>query len=351
MTTAAAPSPAAAPAAAPTSAPSTGANPVSSGSPVSSGAPASGAAPTAAGIAAKQASGQALTAKEQRYLYKRTREDGTAEDVDISDWKTKVKIAEKEHEVGLKQLVDGYGLKAHSLKKFEEAAALRKAVDGDKAKIQRAAEMLRDPERVMAHLEEIVGERFYDLLSERLAKRVEYERLPPKERQRLDQMTQQQKELARERAELERWKAERQRAEMETKRTRGTEVLQRWEAEAPAAFAELGVRGEKAIKTAHEWSLDVLKRAHKAGMRMTIGEARAEAAERMRDAIGSTVTGLDPNDLRAMVGDQALSRFSQAQQAALQAQPGRQAPPPEAQPTQPREERVLRPDDFRYGRV
>lgn len=343
--------PAAAPAAtpAPATAPSSGASSVAQGTPV-----ASTAQPTAAGIAAKQASGQQLTAKEQRYLYKRTREDGTAEDVDISDWKTKVKIAEKEHEVGLKQLVDGYGLKAHSLKKFEEAAALRKAVDSDKEKVKRAAEMLRDKDRVMNHLAELFNNdegALADFLAQRLAKRAEYERLPEKERRRLDQMTQQERALARERAELERWKAERQRAEMESKRTRGTEVLQRWEAEAPQAFAELGVRGEKAIKTAHEWSLDVLKRAHKAGMRMTIAEARAEAAERMRDAIGSTVSGLDPQDLRAMVGDAGLSRFSQAQQAALATQPGRQPAPAEQPPPQLREERILRPDDFRYGRV
>lgn len=275
-----------APVSAPTSAPATAApSPTASPSP----APGIGAGALSAGASssgATDAQGGAqkpLTAAEQRFLHKHHLPDGTALDVDITDFRHRLKVDGEEREVTLKELVSRYGPHVVSQKRFEAAAAEKRQAEALRQKLEQRTKALSNPETLVNYLIEQHGERAYDLLAHRLAERVKYEQLPDEERRRVDQMTHRERELrARETkaAEATRQLEAQQKAQQ---RARGEAQLKRWEAEWPMKFEALGLPNHPAVmRQATEYALETLSRAHRSQAPMTVQDAVSIAADHVR---------------------------------------------------------------------
>lgn len=299
MSEATAAAPVASPTAAPSPAPSTGAGapPPAAATPGPSGAAAPPAAP--------------LTAKEIRWAKKHKLEDGREIDVDFSDFKVPLKIDGHEKEFTLPELARVSRLERTSYKRIEEAAAKEKQLKAETERIQRTLAALKDPKQVFRFLEETFGEQVYDLMSQRVAERVKYDRLPEQERQRLDQMTAQQRQLEKERREIETFRKEKAEWEAARKREAAERQANSWKSEWPDAFQKLGLPGDEPVmRMAFNETLALLRRAKRANVPMSIAEAQKQAAEQVQGQLD------------------AAARYAAKKQAdALAAQPGRQPPP------------------------
>lgn len=326
--------PAAAPASAPTAPQSTlGVPSGPSGSPPPSGAPpvdrnAPGGAPTDAPKAG-------LSAEQKLWLkkHKHKLEDGREIeiDVDFSDHKVPLKVDGVEREFTLPELARLTRLERTSFKRIEEATKTKRELDGLRETLDRKAKALSDPEVLLTYLEETHGEKIYDLLAQRVAKRVEYERRPEPERRRIDEMTQRERQLRdRERQiALEKRRIEEHQAKQRAER--GKAQADEWRAKWPADFEALGLpRSEQVMSMAMRETVQLLRRADANKVPLTIAEAQATAAKTVREMISGVVKGSDPATLRALAGDEALSRFADARTQAIEAQPGRQVPEQQA---------------------
>lgn len=305
-------------------------------SPASAPTPATNGAPAAPQVGAPRPgapNGKPLTAAEERYLFKRAKEDGTVEDIDISDYRHKVKIDGKEHELSIRDMSRLQGLEKASFRRFEEANQLKSQVTQQTEKLKQAAAMLNDPNALLDHLEERYGEQVYGLLQERVANRIRYEKLDPRERARQDSLKTRERDFQ---TREQRIKADEARIAQEKAARRveaGKAQAAKWAEEWPHAFESKGLpQNERVIQMATERTVSYLRRAAKNNVRMSIDEAQDMAVKDVREALGGIIKGVDPAVLRQIVGDEGIAKFAGAQSAAIEAQPGRRQEPVQRQP-------------------
>lgn len=285
--------------------------------------------------------------KREPIIFKRPREDGSVEEIDIAEafesYKHRVKVDGQEIEVPFKDLEKSYERVRASMKRFEQAAAKDKEVAAREQKMAaREAEIvatLRDPAKALALVKRTLGdELFVRAISQELSERVKYERLTPEQRAEVDrrrkQETQQQR-LDRELSERKRMLDEREKkfqaAEDERMRTR-----------IRASITE-ALTAAKLPTNDHVIGLVASKRAAamRAGASMTMEEAIGEVRGELRELFGAF--GSDPEQLREMVGDDGAEALRRAELAKLEQQPGRRQQPPvkAPAPAAPKRRRTL----------
>lgn len=249
--------------------------------------------------------------------------------------KYKVKWGDQEGEVDESELISGYQRAKASAKKFEEAAAMRKAVEAKEQRIREFADALeRDPEAV---LENLLGARLDEIAEARMIRRYELQQMDPVQRQRY--------EMEQERAA---WEAERQRWQQEQEAHR----QQRVQAEAERVRPQLVEAFKGALKAVgvpqtQEYVLrmrDVAMQFLQAGQVMN-AETTAQAAQIVSDDYQAHLKTLTPvarerllklegEDLLKTVqeeyGQEFLEKLRKAELAKVQAQ--RQQPPAAPRP-------------------
>jgi len=80
------------------------------------------------------------------------------------------------------------------------------------------------------------------------------------------------------------------------------------------------------MRMAMEQTVSLLRRAQSGKIPMTIAQAQKMAADHVRESLGGLIRSSDPETLRRIAGDDALSRFAGARDHAVDSQPGRQVP-------------------------
>lgn len=310
--------PAAAPSA-PTSAPA--ASPASS-------APASAPSPPTGQQAPAEATAAPAPPKRDPVPWKTKHRIGEEEheiELDVSpflaEYKRKVKLDGREFEVPLEEAFKSYERVRSSMSRFDEAAKARKEAEAIKTQMQQREQALEaaltDPRKILAIAERTLGEdAFMEAITERIRSRLEYEGLPPEQRQQRDQMTAAERKLAdreREIAKRDREVAQREaalKAEREQRidtmaKARQQQMVAEWTPMLEAAGLPAKLNGAPNMRLMRMLA-ETLTTAKRAGMPMTLADGIAS----VRD------------EYEAMVGYSVQQRQAQAMAAAAE-QPGR----------------------------
>lgn len=322
--TGAAPAPAGPSAAAPAASP-----PITAprGAPSAPQAP-SGAPSAPAGVS--PAGDKPLTPAEERYFYERM-VNGQPEKVDISDWKTKLKVDGREVETDLKTMIKRAQLERTSFKRIEEASKLKQQLAQQEQTIKKRMEALKNPEVLANYLQQNHPDFFAKAAEQFIAEQIRLQKLPPEVREREARITKQQREFERQKAELARERAAIEAEKRAQSVARGKAMLNKWKQEWPAEFQRLGAPAGDAVNNElFEETVSILQRAHKLNIDLPIGEAQKQAVERYRERVGATLRALPPEALRGLVGDEGLAKLAAVRDQAIDTQPGRT--PPENQP-------------------
>jgi hypothetical protein len=308
---------------APTSAPSAPTSAPSAPSGITGVPPTSNAPAPPSGM---QAEGAPPEAPKPRFPWKTKARVGEAEhelELDLAEYRHRVKVDGEELEVPFEDLGKSYERVRASMKRFDEASKLkREAEQREQAlgeKMQRLEQTLSNPQSAARVLKKVLGEEgFYSMLADELAQRVEYEKLPPQERQAYDQRSQREQQIAQRESALARREAEAKRLEEQRvgrlAQERQQQLVAEWVPALEAAGLPAKINGQPN------------------------GRMIAMLAETLRTARANKV----PLTLREAVGmvreeyDALVSHAQQQRQqqtvAALEAQPGRMDP---AAPTTP----------------
>lgn len=271
-----------------------------------------------------------LTPAEERYFYERM-VNGQPEKVDISDWKTKLKVDGREVETDLKTMIKRAQLERTSFKRIEEASKLKQQLAQQEQTIKKRMEALKNPEVLANYLQQNHPDFFAKAAEQFIAEQIRLQKLPPEVREREARITKQQREFERQKAELARERAAIEAEKRAQSVARGKATLNRWKQEWPAEFQRLGAPpGEAVMKDLFEETLSILQRAHKLNIDLAIPEAQKQAVERYRERVGATLRALPPEALRGLVGDEGLAKLAAVRDQAIDTQPGRT--PPENQP-------------------
>lgn len=324
--TGAAPAPAGPSAAAPAASP-----PITAprGAPSAPQAP-SGAPSAPAGVS--PSGDKPLTPAEERYFYERM-VNGQPEKVDISDWKTKLKVDGREVETDLKTMIKRAQLERTSFKRIEEASKLKQQLAQQEQTIKKRMEALKNPEVLANYLQQNHPDFFAKAAENFIAEQIRLQKLPPEVREREARITKQQREFERQKAELARERAAIEAEKRAQSVARGKALLNKWKAEWPPDFQRLGAPAGDAVNNElFEETVSILQRAHKLNIDLPIGEAQKQAVERYRERVGATLRALPPEALRGLVGDEGLAKLAAVRDQAIDTQPGRT--PPENQPAQ-----------------
>lgn len=329
----------------PTAATPTGATPASAGpsaaAPAASppitaprGAPASGnPAPQSgnpAAVPGNPPGDKPLTPAEERYYYERL-VNGQPEKVDISDWKTKLKVDGREVETDLKTMIKRAQLERTSFKRIEEASKLKQQLAQQEQTIKKRMDALKNPEVLANYLQQNHPDFFAKAAEQFIAEQIRIQKLPPEVREREARITKQQREFERQKAELARERAAIEAEKRAQSVARGKAMLNKWKQEWPAEFQRLGAPpGVAVMNDLFEETVAILQRAHKLNVDLPIQEAQKQAVERYRERVGATLRALPPEALRGLVGDDGLAKLAAVRDQAIDTQPGRT--PPENQP-------------------
>lgn len=258
-------------------------------------------------------------------------------DVDpfLQSYRRKVKVDGEELEVDIDTLAKGHERVRSSMKRFDEAAKLKKQVDADKAKLDGQVKALEtalgDPKRVLAIARKTLGEdKFLEEIVGIVAERMEYEKLPPAERKLRDAQSDGERKAAeREKAIADREKAleERERREKAAKEERvgklaeasKTKLIEKWTPALEAAGLPATIPGKDGKAPVPNMRIismlaGVMNRAREAG-----------APLRLEDAVEAVREEYDQ-----LVGP-AVERRRKAELDAIQEQPGRGERAPEAE--------------------
>lgn len=297
------------------------------------GAPSAPQAPSVAPSApagVSPAGDKPLTPAEERYFYERM-VNGQPEKVDISDWKTKLKVDGREVETDLKTMIKRAQLERTSFKRIEEASKLKQQLAQQEQTIKKRMEALKNPEVLANYLQQNHPDFFAKAAEQFIAEQIRLQKLPPEVREREARITKQQREFERQKAELARERAAIEAEKRAQSVARGKAMLNKWKQEWPAEFQRLGAPAGDAVNNElFEETVSILQRAHKLNIDLPIGEAQKQAVERYRERVGATLRALPPEALRGLVGDEGLAKLAAVRDQAIDTQPGRT--PPENQP-------------------
>lgn len=263
--------------------------------------------------------------------------DGFEKELDVAPflatYERKVKIDGQEVPVSLDDAFRAASIEKASARRFTEADRVRKEAEARLARIEEADRNMADPVVAKRVLSKRMGRETWEkfVLGEAAAI-LEYDKMPPEERRRIDERTAYEQKLMEERGQLAQKEAEIRRWEESQRAQRETALRARVEREWPPILANHGVpRGM--VGDAMREMIDELRTAKKRGIHMS----ELEAAR----IVGVRVA-------RKIAADTPVA-------TAVAKQPGREVPVEQPRPAPTngrREQRVLRPDDIRarFGR-
>jgi hypothetical protein len=274
-----------------------------------------------------QQEGAALETPKPRFPWKTKARVGDAEqelELDLAEYKHRVKVDGEELEVPFEDLGKSYERVRASMKRFDEASKLKREVEQREqamaAKVQKLEETLRNPQSAARVLKRALGEeRFYDMLANELAQRIEYEKLPPDQRAAFDQRSQQEQTLSRREQELARREAEIKRAEEQRVGRLAEQRQQQLVAEWVPALEAAGLPAKLSNGQPNGRMIAMLAETLSTARRNSVPMTLREAVAMVRDEYNELVSHHQRQQQQQTV-------------AALEAQPGRMDP---AAPTAP----------------
>lgn len=267
-----------------------------------------------------------LTPAEERYFYERM-VNGQPEKVDISDWKTKLKVDGREIETDLRTMIKRAQLERTSFKRIEEASKLKQQLAQQEQTLKKRMEALKNPEVLANFLQQNFPDQFAKIAENFIAEQIRLQKLPPEVREREARISKQQREFERQKQMLARERAQIEAEKKAQSVARGKAMLDKWKQEWPADFQRLGAPPGDAVNSElFEETLSIIQRAHRLNIDLPIGEAQKQAVERYRERVGATLRALPPEALRGLVGDEGLARLAAVRDQAIDGQPGRSTP-------------------------
>jgi hypothetical protein len=334
--------------AAPASAPATSGQPTGSSTAPVSGTSGVGGVGPGAGAPTKPG-GNATP--EEKFLYKRAKEDGTFDEIDISDYKHRIKVDGVEQELSLKEAFKERQLAQASFRRFEEAAKTKALYDKKLNEFKEIkTKFIDNPKVMMNHLKTLLPkEQLMQMFVGEIKQYQEYMALPPQVREAQDRMTKAQQQMQQKEMALRKREEAQKQFEANQRKAKVQALQKKYEAEWPQQLQALGVPNDPAlIKASMQETARLLRTASKSGHKLTPNEAMQYAVAQLKKQYAGTITSASPEALRSFLGDETLSKISQAQVSRVQQQPGRTPPETQATTNKPKkQEKILRPDDLR----
>lgn len=282
-----------------------------------------------AGADAGAPAGETAAAKAKRLLWKRTLEDGTEAEHDLTDYRHKVKLKEGDREVereaSIEELARGYERTKTSMKRFEEAAEIRKqaaeTVKASDAREQRIVETLQNPKTALALVKRALGEKaFLEAINQEVMERMDYDRMTPAQRTEFDRRREAETAAERRARELDEREARIKQGEKAESERQMKQAVEKAKGEVSAALtaAKLPVTGTTIALVAERMAM-----ARRTGAPLTLDEAVADTREELRGYLGEFAK--DPATLKDLLGENAEA-LRAAELEELREQPGRRAP-------------------------
>lgn len=305
---------------------------------VGGGAPAPSApkAPPSDAAEGAEVSGDAPTKpKRDPYLWKRQREDGTEEEIDIAEaiasYKHRVRIDKEDREVPLEELGKSYERVGASMKRFEQAKKLERdaseRMQAAEAREKRIVEALSDPRRALGLARKALGDQlFYQSLEQELREQVRLAKMTPEQRAQHDAVQRQETQRERLTRELEERKRVLDEREAKVTAAETERHVERARVAVTQALtaAALPINGTTTAMVAER-----MASAIRAGAPLTLPEAVAEVRDELRSMLGAFSE--NPSALREMLGDSGAEALRRAEVERLEGgQPGRRVPQPAA---------------------
>lgn len=262
------------------------------------------------------------TAQEAGDAVAQAMQDQGVENASDLDWSRKVTVTVdgNDRQVPLSELRGNYELRRTSHQRMEEAAKLRKQAEAQQAQLAEIAKALRDPSTAPYVLRELGYtpqqlQAVQDAIAQELA-------LPE------DQIRM--RELEKREAQI------RAREEAYNKRLREAQLQQRTQQahaqlskEIDAALTERGLAGHQPTITR---MAQIMERALDANYRISAAEAADMVIEEMRLAASQSLSGLSPDQLKQVLGEEALEALRAERVAELKRKPREPAPAPRPKP-------------------
>lgn len=273
-------------------------------------APSTGAAPSAGGEgAAPSSSGAPTTAAERKAILFRPKDADREFDITeaveqhLRSYARKVKVNGEEREVHLEDAFRAASLEPAAKKQFTEADKLRREAEGKMAQIEAAAQAMSDPTRVDIVLSKKWGkEKFEEWVLSRAERILREEKLPPHERQALEQRRAEAAAIEDRAAKIAAREAAIKRQESEAQKAANAALRQRIEAEWPPILKELGVP-EGFVKDAMRSMIGAINEAKRLGIQLSEREAAQRCAADLRRKLGPvTVAQPSPEKVAAQPG-------------------------------------------------
>lgn len=254
----------------------------------------------------------------------------------LAEYKRKLKLDGEEVEVGLEDAFKSYERAKPSFKRFEEAAQMRRDAEAERTRLKQQVEAieghLTDPARAPQVMRKALGAKYTsavlaDLrqsiangdheavegIAEIVRERLEYEKLPPEQRQQRDAMTAAERRAAEREAQLVQREREIARREAETKAAHEKRVEEMAQQRRKELVAEWTPALEKAGLPTHPRIMGMLAQ--------TLRHAKDNAIPLTLEGAVTQVR----EEYEALVGH-AVQQRQQATMEAVQQQPGRGEP-------------------------
>lgn len=254
----------------------------------------------------------------------------------LAEYKRKLKLDGEEVEVGLDDAFKSYERAKPSFKRFEEAAQMRRDAEAERTRLKQQVEAieghLTDPARAPQVMRKALGPKYTaavlaDLrqsiangdheavegIAEIVRERLEYEKLPPEQRQQRDQMTAAERRAAEREAQLAQREREIARREAETKAAHEKRIDQLAQERRAQLVAEWTPALEKAGLPTHPRIMAMLAQTLRHAKDNAIPLTLPDAVSQVRE------------EYEALVGH-AVQQRQQATTEAVQQQPGRGEP-------------------------
>lgn len=253
----------------------------------------------------------------------------------LKGYKHKTKVDGREAEIPFEEMIRHAGLGRAARQEITKARELETKLAGARTEMERIASVMLDPRQAEPVLVKNWGgpDKVYEWARDYAARYEQYAALPAEERQRIDRMTQAQREHAARDRELKEREAKIVAAEQKAAKAQRDAWVAKMGRECPPAFAALGLPAEpKLVAEALRRTVATLDESRRQRIPMTLAEAQKEAVDSLMASARALFTGLPAETLRGLVGEEGLSAVQQANLARVEGQPGRTTPQPSEQP-------------------
>lgn len=265
---------------------------------------------------------------------------------ELTTAKRKVKVNGQEREVTIAEALERFPLAEGAHQRFREAHEAQQKVAQTMESLKRELSVLKDPTKVPGLLRQILGaEKVQQMMERELSSIYEREKMPPEQRQMLEQREAAERDLEGKRAALER-----ERAEFEAKRE--AENKQRFEAAKTAEVERIKrdfpvlLQNAKLPTTPRMMArlAQAVSEARSLKIPLTEQQIADRLAAEVREEVGHFGQSAAPEDLRQTLGAGA-DKLREAEVARVMSQPGRGRAVTAKAPQRPPE--IKTPDQYR----